>query len=186
MKRRHTVLEIPCSTNFITTTIVNFEPVFHNKPLVDLLIRTINYCCIKYHVQINGYVIMPNLVHLLASVMSAFTISIFLGQVKEYSAKQIINWFIINEKNSYLDLFSSAAAESKQGHRYQVWQKRFDNAVITRGKDMIIKLDYIHCNPLRGRWNLCSKPEEYPFSSAKYYYEGKETGIPITKISSCE
>jgi hypothetical protein len=51
---------------------------------------------------------------------------------------------------------------------------------------MIIKLDYMHFNPLRGRWILCNKLEEYPFSSAKYYYEDKATGIPITKISSTQ
>ena len=35
------------------------------------------------------------------------------------------------------------------------------------------KLNYIHLNPLQEQWNLVSKPEDYRWSSARFY----ETGI---------
>lgn len=35
------------------------------------------------------------------------------------------------------------------------------------------KLDYIHVNPVQGKWNLCSDILEYKFSSASFYESGK-------------
>ena len=34
------------------------------------------------------------------------------------------------------------------------------------------KLEYIHLNPLQEKWNLATRPEEYYWSSAKYYEIG--------------
>jgi len=34
------------------------------------------------------------------------------------------------------------------------------------------KLDYIHNNPLHERWNLCTLPEDYDYSSACFYEKG--------------
>jgi hypothetical protein len=64
-----------------------------------------------------------------------------------------------------------------------VWQKRFDNVVIMREDDLLIKLNYIHNNPLQEQWSLCEKIEDYRFSSARYYLTGEDTDIPIVKIA---
>jgi hypothetical protein len=36
------------------------------------------------------------------------------------------------------------------------------------------KLDYVYRNPMNERWNLCTRPEDYTFSSASFYAAGKE------------
>jgi len=39
-------------------------------------------------------------------------------------------------------------------------------------------MNYIHNNPLQPQWNLVDNPEDYKYSSAKYYEEGiDEFGI---------
>ena len=106
-----------------------------------------------------------------------------MGRMKEYSAKEIVNWCLNNKETSLLTVFSTAAKESKRGHKYQVWQRLFDNVVIIREDDLLIKLNYIHNNPLQERWSLCEKVEDYRFSSAKYYFAGEDVGIPIVKIA---
>ncbi len=105
-----------------------------------------------------------------------------MGRVKEYSAKEIINRCLDNKETSLLTVFSTVAKESKRGHKYQVWQERFDDVVITKEDDLLIKLNYIHNNPLQERWSLCGKIEDYRFSSARYYLTGEYIGIPIVKI----
>jgi putative transposase len=37
---------------------------------------------------------------------------------------------------------------------------------------LLQKLNYIHLNPLQERWNLAERPEEYHWSSAKFYDNG--------------
>jgi putative transposase len=183
VERRHALLEAPGSTNFITTTIVNFLPVFKTEALAKIALDIMRIYIQKYPIQMHGFVIMPNHLHLLLTGENQNSISQFTGKLKEYSAKEIIKWCLQNNKSSWLTVFSTAASESKQGHKYQVWQKRFDNIAITLQKDMLIKLNYIHNNPLQERWGLCDKAEDYCFSSARHYSNGDDVGIPIIKLS---
>jgi hypothetical protein len=106
-----------------------------------------------------------------------------MGRMKEFSAKKIIAWCLENKHTNFLNTFSSVAKETKQGHQYQVWQRSFDNVVIVRHEDLLIKLNYIHNNPLQERWKLCDRSEDYHFSSARYYLTGENSGVPIVKIS---
>src|SRR4030042_5939716 len=165
VKRRHSLLQVPGSANFITTTIVNFLPVFTNEALAKMVLDTMRIYTQKYRVQIHGFVIMPNHLHLLVTGGEQGLVSRLMGKLKEYSAKEIINWCLQNKEKSLLTIFSTAATESKQGHKYQVWKKRFDNLAITRQEDVLTKLNYIHSNPLQERWGLCQKIEDYRFSS---------------------
>ena len=183
MKRRHSRLQVSGSTNFVTTTIVNFLPIFRNEALAKIVLDNIRIYSQKCHIQVHGFVIMPNHLHLLLTVGHEVSVSQFMGRMKEYSAKEIVNWCLRNKETGLLTVFSTAAKESKRGHKYQVWQKRFDNVVIIREDDLLIKLNYIHNNPLQERWNLCEKTEDYRFSSAKYYFTGEDVGIPIVKIA---
>jgi putative transposase len=137
----------------------------------------------KYPIKMHGFVIMPNHIHLLLTGENQAAVSRFTGKLKEYSAKEIIRWSLNNNESNWLKIFAAAAIESKQGHKYQVWQKRFDNVAITNQKDMLIKLNYIHSNPLQERWGLCDKAEDYIFSSAGYYSNSDDIGVPIIKLA---
>ena len=198
MKRRHSLLPASGSTSFITTTVVKFFPLFRHEALAIIVLDNIRIYAQQCHIKIHGFVIMPNHLHLLitaeeqdsgdfsatrSAVNQYSAISQFMGRLKEYSAKEIVNFCLQNKERSLLTIFSTAATESKQGHKYQVWQKRFDNVVITRQADLLIKLNYIHSNPLQERWGLCERIEDYRFSSAKYYITDEDVGIPIVKIT---
>lgn len=45
------------------------------------------------------------------------------------------------------------------------------------------KLDYIHLNPLSGRWKLVSYAEDYHYSSAKFYILNRSPFSFITHYS---
>ena len=183
MKRTHSRLQVPGSTNFATTTIVNVLPIFRDEALAKIVLDNIRIYFQKCDIQVHGFVVMPDHLHLLLTVGHEVSVSQFMGRMKEYSAKEIVNWCFNNKETSLLTVYSTAAKEAKRGHKYQVWQKLFDNAVITREDDLLIKLNYIHNNPLQERWSLCGKVEDYRFSSAKYYFTGEDVGIRIVKIA---
>ena len=42
------------------------------------------------------------------------------------------------------------------------------------------KIEYIHYNPVRR--NLVIKPEDWNYSSAKYYIKGEDCGLKITSM----
>jgi putative transposase len=150
--------------------------------MAEILLENIRIYSQKCDIQVHGFFIMPDHLHLLLTVGHDISISQFMGRVKEYSAKEIIYWCLNNEETGLLNVFSIAAKKSNRGHKYQVWQERFDNVVIVRQGDLLIKLNYIHNNPLQERWRLSGKIEDYRFSSANYYLTGKDVGIPIVKM----
>jgi hypothetical protein len=42
------------------------------------------------------------------------------------------------------------------------------------------KLNYIHLNPMHELWNLVSKPEDYEFSSARFYELGELEEVNVS------
>ena len=68
----------------------------------------------------------------------------------------------------------SLYASDKQDRQYQFWKRDPLAIAIDTEKTFLSKLDYIHNNPVKEKWKLCSYPEEYYWSSAKFYMEGKD------------
>jgi REP element-mobilizing transposase RayT len=156
-----------------------FEPIFRNESLANILLSNLRFYSASFTIKIHAFVIMPNHLHLL--VTGGERVSQFMGRLKQYSARQIINWCQQSNKVDLLNLFSSAATKYKTSHEYHVWQSRFDNFVIAKQEDLMTKLNYIHNNPLQERWKLCDRIEDYRFSSARYYFSGEEVGVPIVR-----
>ena len=41
------------------------------------------------------------------------------------------------------------------------------------------KLDYMHDNPVRGKWNLAKTAADYKHSSARFYIDGEHAAYPV-------
>jgi hypothetical protein len=52
----------------------------------------------------------------------------------------------------------------------------------TTGEMTTQKLNYIHANPLQGKWNLADTAIDYRFSSAAFYETGIDSWGFITHI----
>jgi putative transposase len=62
-----------------------------------------------------------------------------------------------------------------------VGRKGTRQAVTNQGQ-IFQKLDYIHNNPLKA--GLCKYPEQYEFSSARFYVDGIDSWNMLTHIDS--
>jgi hypothetical protein len=63
--------------------------------------------------------------------------------------------------------------EFKKGQLHKVFEESFDAKDIYSEKFFYQKLEYIHFNPVSGKWKLANDFTEYEHSSASFY----ETGI---------
>jgi hypothetical protein len=77
-----------------------------------------------------------------------------------------------------------SVSDSKRGKLHQVFEPSFDCKACYSGPFILQKLNYIHHNPLRGKWKLASSPSEYLHSSALFYATGMQGIYPVTHISS--
>lgn len=184
MKRNRTLFQKISPTYFVTTTVTEHTNIFHIPAIAEILIQNIRFYLQKQHVSMQGFVIMPNHIHLLCTVSNSTTISKFIGRIKEFSAKQIIQYCKYQQNIKLLQIFKNSAKKYKQPYQYQVWQERFDDLCITQEKTFYIKLNYIHTNPLQPHWNLAQTPEAYKLSSAAFYILGEQVILPITQLEN--
>lgn len=61
-----------------------------------------------------------------------------------------------------------------------MFQSSFDAKPIFSERFLFQKLDYIHHNPVSGKWNLVADYTDYKHSSAKYYELGEIGVYPVT------
>ncbi|RYZ97935.1 MAG: hypothetical protein EOP47_20575 [Sphingobacteriaceae bacterium] len=55
---------------------------------------------------------------------------------------------------------------------FQIWERNSLSVDLWSQPVFEQKLDYIHNNPIQEKWQLAQYPEDYKYSSAKYYYTG--------------
>ena len=75
------------------------------------------------------------------------------------------------------------AVETKDRRRnkqHEVWNDSFDWNDCRSDEFIKQKLDYMHNNPCKGKWNLANRSEEYLHSSACFYLTGEQGYYPIT------
>jgi putative transposase len=63
---------------------------------------------------------------------------------------------------------------------FKIWEDRFDDVVLKTNRVFLIKLNYIHLNPLQAHWNLVNKPEDWKYSSAGFYETGVAGPVLVT------
>src|SRR5690554_2129071 len=75
--------------------------------------------------------------------------------------------------NNHPDILPFFKVNEKE-REYRFWQR--DPLAILMDSKLKVeqKLEYIHNNPLQEKWNLAERPEEYLWSSAKFYETGKD------------
>ena len=72
---------------------------------------------------------------------------------------------MIDEKNKMLSEFLVEAKD----RTYQIWERNSLSIDLWTEKVFVQKLNYIHNNPCKHPWCLVKFPEEYKYSSAKFY-----------------
>ena len=133
------------NTYMITTTTWNRVPHFRHERWARLLIDTIyRYRGMAY--LLHEFVVMPDHIHVLLTPRTSLE-----------KAVQLI-------KGGF-----SFRATKELGSRWEIWQKGFSDHRIRDRQDYVEHVTYIHENPLRAR--LCTKVEEYPYSSAHPGFE---------------
>ena len=183
MKRQTSITYQDSQTYFLTTTVTEFTHIFQIPELAKILMENLNFYIKNFEIELHGFVIMPNHFHLLLTMGNKGNVSQFMGQIKEYSAKQVIKWCKKNNKNKLLNTFTKSANKHQPTHEFQVWQTRFDDLVIYNEKTFRTKLQYIHNNPLQEHWQLAKRQEDYSLSSAQFYLKDKEVGVTIAPLT---
>lgn len=104
------------------------------------------------------------------------SINTIVGNGNRFIAYEIINRLKKQREDKLLHQLhlSVEAIDLERNKKHEVWEDSFDWKECRTNKYMQQKLEYLHENPCKGKWNLASAPVEYEHSSAKYYIAGEQ------------
>ena len=135
---------------------------------------------------INAFVIMPNHVHAVISfIETGQSINNIIGNGKRFMAYDIIKTLKENNECELLNLLSDAVETKRKANnkKHEVWELSFDWKHCSSDQFVQQKIDYIHINPCKGKWNLSTLPEQYKHSSAKYYLTGIQGFYKVDNVA---
>jgi putative transposase len=160
-------------THFYTEAIFGFQHLLADDSYKMIVINSLKFLVEEKRIDLFGYVIMPNHIHLLwrfgegewkespAGNFNKFTSHAFKKHMKAHSPQLLSRYRVgLSDRN------------------YQFWER--DALAIPMSTERILqqKLNYIHNNPVREKWQLAKYPEDYRWSSAAFYKYGfDEFGI---------
>jgi putative transposase len=164
---------IPDSIYFLTFTILEWQSVFTEGKYTNLVYKWFDYVKDRYQNKIQGYVIMPNHIHVLMFVSELSPdISKLIQNAKRFMAYEIVKMLKEDNRKDLLEIFRNKA-ETKKNAKHKIFKDRFDSKIIENEKMFLEKLSYIHNNPCAEKWKLARLPEEYNHSSASNYILNK-------------
>jgi putative transposase len=114
-----------------------------------------------------GFVVMPDHVHAVVWFPEPDQLSHFMKQWKQRSSVGI-------KRLLYADLPSYMTTVDRA---QPVWQARYYDFNLTTEGKVEEKLGYIHRNPVRA--GLVPAACDWPWSSARYYEQGRTVGVPV-------
>jgi REP element-mobilizing transposase RayT len=167
--------------HFVTLQVVEWVDIFTRKKYRDIITDNLAYCQKNKGLEIYGWVIMSNHIHLLLK-SDKEELSSVLRDFKSFTSKRILEQIQENtesRKEWMLKIFKEAAFKHKRNSEYQFWTHENHSEHIFSIKFMEQKLEYIHNNPVKS--GIVEKPEEYKYSSAIDYAGGKGI-LDIEKI----
>ena len=109
-----------------------------------------------------AYVLMPDHVHLLLQLPENVTLKKLMNHINGASARKL---------NDILETTGN-----------KLWQGGFYDVYLREPIDFAIKINYIHNNPVKA--GIVQHPEDYKFSSARFYCTLFDSALFNTKIFS--
>ena len=153
---------------FWTDTVKDWKKIFSVDKYKIVVIDTLRELVNRKKITVYAFVIMPNHLHLVWQMVEENGKEMPHASINKFTSHQIFQDLKVHHPD-ILPYFKVSDTE----RNFRLWQ-RDPLAILMDTQDKLEqKIDYIHLNPLQERWLLCEKPEDYEWSSARFY----ETGI---------
>jgi len=155
-------------TEFLTGTIFSWHHLLKDDEFKKVITDSFQWLTKEKKCIINAFVIMPNHVHLIWKISNGFERKDVQGALFSFTAHEFKKKIKRNNPALLEDYLVN-----KVDREYEFWEREPMIKECWTEKFFRQKLSYIHFNPCQPHWNLTAVPENYKYSSAKFY----ETGI---------
>jgi REP element-mobilizing transposase RayT len=155
------------AAHFITSTIVEWLPVFTTAACCDIVVRSFEYCRQHKELRTHAWVILDSHFH---AIVSGPNLAEILRDLKKFTAHEILDQLKLEGRHWLLNQLAYFCAAHKTKSDHQVWQEGVHPQSITTDEIMLQKLEYLHNNPVKR--GLVASPEHWVYSSAHEWLPG--------------
>ncbi|WP_259066825.1 transposase [Mucilaginibacter sp. X4EP1] len=154
---------------FFTATILEWKYLLKDDVFKDIVISSLLFLKNEKSVVIYGFVIMPNHIHLIWQIQDGYKQKMIQNRFLKFTAQQM-KFKLIDANDQRLSQFLVNAKD----RQYQFWERNSLSVDLWSPNVFMQKLDYIHNNPVQDKWQLVKYPEDYKYSSARFYETGMD------------
>lgn len=147
---------------FFTATILEWKKLLQPDKYKEIIIDSMRFIVEDNRVVINAFVIMSNHMHLIWQMKAGNMADAVQRDFLKFTAQQMKKDLQKNHPQ-VLSHFEVNASDRK----YQFWERNPLSIELRSQEVYEQKLDYIHQNPVKA--GVCLLPEEYQYSSARFY-----------------
>jgi putative transposase len=162
---------------FWTATIHNWKHLLASDEMKMHIIQSLQWLKQRNLISIYAYVIMPNHLHFIWQVHANNGKESPQGSLLKFTAHQFRK-ILLEKYPDGLKGYEVNAANKK----YEFWQRDSLAQVLYNKSFISQKMDYIHNNPLTGKWQLATTADDYRFSSSSFYQTGIDPFGILTHI----
>jgi putative transposase len=163
---------------FVTTKAIDYVHAFQRDVVQRLLLDTLDCMRAQKRMRLFSFVIMPNHIHVVAQCSAQDPVSDVLRDYKRQTADRLIRQLKAERNHKALDFFA-AKVERPTKQQYKIWEDDYNAKDVVSAEFLQQKMAYIHNNPCQSHWNLSATPEDYLWSSARFYLTDEPCIIPI-------
>lgn len=163
---------------FLTVTVTGWKHLLLGEHR-QIILKSMDFLSRNKRCEIYGFVIMPNHIHLIWKINDGFIVYNVQRDFLKFTSQQILK----SLRNTDTSTYDSLIIDKKDRHR-QFWQRRPLSVPLYSRKVIEQKLDYIHHNPVKGKWNLSNDYTQYVYSSARFYEENDNSYAFLTHYMS--
>ena len=152
---------------FWTATIHNWLPLLQDDSAKEIIIGSLKYLSEKKLITVYAFVILPNHIHLIWQQNGLNGKETPKGSFLKYTSH-----LLLKQLNSKGEISYYKVVEANKKH--EIWQRDSLGIEIYSRSVAKQKLDYIHFNPVSGKWSLAKDDLSYMYSSARFYETGND------------
>jgi len=150
---------------FYTATVLEWKRLLQQEKYKQVIVKSLQFLVEQERANINAFVIMDNHLHLIWQAKAGYKPFDLQHSFLKYTAQQIKFDLQIH----YPKVLTHFKVNAKD-REYQFWERNSLGIELYNEAVFLQKLFYVHSNPVSA--GLCKLPEEYKYSSAKFYDTG--------------
>jgi putative transposase len=160
---------------FWTATIHNWLPLLQQDGNKQVITDSLKFLSGKGLITVYAFVIMPNHIHLTWQQNNLNGGETPKGSLLKYTAHTFL-------KQLKATASASAYQVNAANKKHEIWQRDSLGIEIYTKAIAKQKLEYIHFNPVKGKWALAKDDLGYYYSSARFYETGVDEFVFLKSI----